>query len=234
MWSTYMGHVATVDRRRERRSQERPIRAASVYRVVPKAKQKAALAFLERERFRDARPGSSRRTSCRGIGPNKRSRRVRRRSSRRSSTRGATGTSRRSRGVSIRRTPYPLAEYLGDLKADVSSTAATPRCQSPRPAARVRRATRGDRQSAAGAGGSARERAAGRRDRRASRHRSSPRRTCRAAISRRSRARSCARSGDRGASRAASATACRREGALARSCRPRRRRARGETPMIGG
>jgi hypothetical protein len=115
MWSTYMGHVATeiggitVDMKSAEQG-------ANVYRVVPKAKQKAALAFLKENVFATPTWLEPKDIASR-IGPSN------------LGTRQANvltsllGTPRLSRLAAAEQldasNAYPLAEFLGDLKAAV-------------------------------------------------------------------------------------------------------------------
>jgi len=115
MWSTYMGHVTTeiggitVDMKSAEQG-------ANVYRVVPKAKQKAALAFLKENVFTTPAWLEPKDIESR-IGPST------------LATREAAvltsllGTPRLSRLASSEQldapNAYPLAEFLGDLKTAV-------------------------------------------------------------------------------------------------------------------
>jgi hypothetical protein len=118
MWSTYMGHVSTVISgvNVDLKSAEQ---GGAVYRVVPKAKQKAALAFLDANVFTTPTWLTPKDIETR-IGPST------------LPTRQAAvltsllGTPRLGRLAEAEQVDaanaYPLAEYLADLKAGVWGT----------------------------------------------------------------------------------------------------------------
>ena len=115
MWSTYMGHVTTeiggitVDMKSAEQG-------ANVYRVVPKAKQKAALTFLKENVFTTPTWLEPKDVSTR-IGPSTLA-------TRQSNVlTSLLGTPRLSRLAAAEQfdppNAYPLAEFLGDLKTAV-------------------------------------------------------------------------------------------------------------------
>ena len=134
-WAGMHGPRRDGDRRRQRRSQDGR-HAGAVFRVVPKAKQKAALAFLDENVFATPDWLQPKDIMSR-IGPTTAGDAAGGVSSRRCSAR-APGTPRRGRAAMMRRNAYPLAEYLGDLKRVVWG-APSARREPPPAAARVPR-----------------------------------------------------------------------------------------------
>jgi hypothetical protein len=120
MWSTYMGHVTTeiggitVDMKSAEQG-------ANVYRVVPKAKQKAALAFLKENVFTTPTWLEPKDIATR-IGP---STLATRQSNVLTSLLGAPRLSRLAASEQLdAANAYPLAEFLGDLKTAIWGTSA--------------------------------------------------------------------------------------------------------------
>ena len=120
MWSTYMGHVTTeiggitVDMKTAEQG-------ANVYRVVPKAKQKAALAFLKENVFTTPTWLESKEIASR-IGP---STLATRQSAVLTSLLGAPRLARLAASEQFdAANAYGLAEFLGDLKAAIWGTSA--------------------------------------------------------------------------------------------------------------
>ena len=120
MWSTYMGHVTTeiggitVDMKSAEQG-------ANVYRVVPKAKQKAALAFLKENVFTTPTWLEPKDIASR-IGP---STLATRQSNVLTSLLGAPRLSRLAASEQLDASnAYPLAEFLGDLKSAIWGSSA--------------------------------------------------------------------------------------------------------------
>ena len=115
-WNGYMNHVATEIGGVIRRPQDRATRAANVFTVVPKAKQKAALAFLNANIITEPTWLEPKDITSR-IGP---SNLDTRQSSMITSLLNPARLDRMSESETIDpANAYPLAEYMTDLKANV-------------------------------------------------------------------------------------------------------------------